>query len=70
MKKFNLKKALEGKAVTTRDGRPVALTGTYIGKRYVLRGVIGNPTSLDSESWTLDGRYMENENSDLDLFMK
>lgn len=69
MKKFNLKKALAGAAVTTRDGHSVLLTGTNIGSRYVLQGVVRYDTSLDRESWTLDGRYMVDEKSDSDLFM-
>ena len=69
MKKFNLKKALAGEAVQTRDGRPVALTSVEIGVRYVLRGLVGSSECLDRESWTLEGRYMADGESGFDLFM-
>lgn len=69
MKKFNLKKALEGERVTTRDGHSVILTGADIGHAYVLQGVIDFDTNLDVASWSLNGRYRLGEECDLDLFM-
>lgn len=69
MKKFNLKKALSGEAVTTRGGFAVILTGAGIGGVYILCGVVSTPTGFDKASWTIGGRFLLDRESDLDLFM-
>ena len=69
MKKFNLKKALAGEAVTTRGGFAVILTGAIIGGAYILCGVVSTPSGFVKASWTLEGRYLLDRESDLDLLM-
>lgn len=69
MKKFNLKKALRGEAVTTRGGYAVILTGAEICSEYNLRGVVSSPTGFYRASWTLEGRFMVEKESNEDLFM-
>ena len=69
MKKFNLKKALDGEEVTTRAGYAVKLTGVNVGREYVLQGVLSIPSGFNRASWTLEGKYMAGERSDFDLYM-
>lgn len=69
MKKFNLKKALAGEAVATRGGCAVILTGAGIGGAFILCGVVSTPAGFDKASWTIEGRYLLEGESALDLFM-
>lgn len=69
MKKFNLKKALAGKSVTTRNGFAVILTGAVIGDVYNICGVVSTPVGFNRAAWTMEGRYLLDKESDLDLFM-
>lgn len=73
MKKFNLKKALEGEKVTTRDGHSVILTGADIGATwnggFVLQGVVYTSEGLTRQTWTTEGRFQSVGSSMFDLFM-
>jgi hypothetical protein len=68
MKPFNLKEALAGKPVVTRDGRPVKIAGynpDYLGGQKLLGWVMGY--IYDVGEWTKDG--ISSIREDLDLFM-
>ena len=69
MKKFNLKKALQGDEVMTRGGFSVILTGSAIGKVYNLLGVVSTPCGFERQAWTVEGRFLFDRESDCDLVM-
>lgn len=65
-KPFNLDKALAGEPVVTRDGREVRNLHSILFSQYEVEGSVGSCCFL----WYADGRYSENLNTPLDLFMK
>ena len=70
MKAFNLKEALQGKPVVTRDGRPVSqlvyFTALSPVERYTLHGVLEGRI----DTWTSDGlSWISFPDSPKDLFM-
>lgn len=68
MKPFNLKEALAGKPVVTRNGRPVTqLTHMHVvTDSYSLVGVM----RYKIETWTTDGKFLRTPREHvLDLFM-
>jgi hypothetical protein len=68
MKPFNLKEALAGKPVVTRDGRPVKIAG-YNEEAYQYNKVAGWIKDFVM-SWTETGRFDSEEIQDeYDLFM-
>lgn len=69
MKKFNLKKALQGDEVMTRDGYSVILTGSAIGKVYNLLGVVSTTNGFERQAWTVEGRFLLDRECEYDLVM-
>lgn len=73
MKKFNLKKALSGELVVTRDKRAVILTGADICSSwnggFVLQGIVYTLEGMKRHFWTIEGRWQSVGVHDLDLFM-
>lgn len=69
MKKFNLKKALQGDEVMTRDGYSVILTGSAIGKVYNLLGVVSTANGFERQAWTVEGRFLLDRECGYDLVM-
>jgi len=65
MKDFNLKDALAGKPVITRDGRPVKIAG-YNPDAEKVEKIIGWKSGL-SWGWSIDGH--DGIDDDSDLFM-
>jgi|688.fasta_scaffold1494147_2 hypothetical protein len=67
MQKFNLKEALEGKAVITRDRKKVTqLTKLDCKNDFCIVGVVDNGIEI----WNLKGEYDGFPDSKYDLFMK
>jgi hypothetical protein len=56
VKEFNLKDALAGKPVITRDGRPVKIAGYFGRNGQPYRDVVGW-IGTDPDSWDLDGTH-------------
>lgn len=67
MKPFNLERALAGDPVVTRDGEPVTQLTQFIGldSEEALFGVQDKKV----RRWFLDGKYIADDYSRLDLFM-
>lgn len=71
MRPFNLKEALAGKSVVTRDGRPVSQITRFVARQsFPVVGVIDGDSI---ETYTLDGKFFNPTNvehdSGFDLFM-
>jgi hypothetical protein len=66
MKDFNLKEALAGKPVITRDGKKVKQLTQFDSETSNLFGVVDNSLI----SWYNDGVYSSNYKSNFDLFME
>ena len=67
MKEFDLNAALEGQPVITRDGRKVTEVNyfkSYVGP-YPVHALINN----DFCTYTKEGKYQNNDDHRLDLFM-
>lgn len=70
MKEFDLRKALTGHPVKTRNGHKAAITSFTGSVRYPLAGVIYSHGELGHHTWTIDGHWSEfNDEYDLDLVM-
>ena len=65
MKEFNLKEALAGKPVITRDGKEVKQLTQFDSETSNLFGVVDNSLI----SWYNNGVYSSNYKSNFDLFM-
>ena len=66
MKEFNLKEALAGKPVITRDGKEVKQLIQFDSETTNLFGVVDNSLI----SWYSNGVYSSEYKSNFDLFMK
>jgi hypothetical protein len=66
LEKFDLEKALNGAKVVTRDGREVQQLTKFEGSTdYQLAGVMDG----NLQTWTEQGGYYTDRESDLDLFL-
>lgn len=69
-KKFNLKLALLGHPLVTRDGHCALITGLTASYEYPLIGVVLQGGSLLKHTWTLDGKWdVSIDETHNDLFM-
>lgn len=70
MKPFDLKQALAGKPVCTRDGRPVKIGG-YNPSASITTQIIGWIEDMDITltSWGVSGRFVEGAECNEDLFL-
>ena len=70
MKPFNLEEAKAGKPVCTRDGHSVRII-CFDAKRgnYPIIALVENKGEEVVVSYNLDGRYCNDNNDELDLFM-
>lgn len=71
MKKFDLRKALLGYPLRTRDGRKAIITGLAVSSQFPLIGVAATDNGILQLTWTIDGKWSEfNFISHNDLFME
>lgn len=69
-RKFNLRKALMGYPLRTRDGHKALLTGVLISTKYPLIGVVAAGDDILQFTWNLDGKWTQfSNNSNNDLLM-
>lgn len=70
-KEFDLRKALTGHPVKTRDGHKAKITGLTVSVTYPLLGVVYQNKEIVQHIWTIDGNWSEcNKDSALDLVME
>lgn len=71
MKPFDLEAARRGAAVCTRDGRNVRIVCFDMkNKKYSIIILIDDGDEEQLMTYTSDGKYINGEDTDLDLFMK
>ena len=66
--KFDLRKALMGHSLKTRDGHQALITGLAISTQYPLIGFVVTRGGIAQLSWTLDGKwsdFLDKSNNDL-----
>ena len=69
-KEFDLRKALMGHPLKTRDGYKVLITGFAISTQYPLIGVVATREGVLQLSWTLDGKWSQfNATTNNDLLL-
>lgn len=54
---FDLRKALMGHSLKTRDGRKAMIFGVSLGAAYPLLGVACSVNGIEQLTWDLDGRW-------------
>ena len=67
---FDLRKALMGHSLKTRDGHKALITGFAISTHYPLIGVVAAGDGILQLTWTLDGKWSQfNKTSPNDLLL-
>lgn len=70
MQKFDLELAKAGREVITKEGYPVRIICyDKMDDRFPLVALVKHENSEITKNYTIDGKYIEGDNTDLDLFL-